>query len=329
MKKLCLTIIAISLIGGFSSISAMEKPINIAHRGASAYLPEHTLPAKAMAHNMDVDFIEQDVVLTSDNVPLVIHDIHLDTVTDVATRYPDRKRADGRFYVIDFTFAEIKTLNVNERIDLETGKAVFPSRFPLGKSEFRLASFGEEIELIQGLNKSTGRNIGIYPEIKEPAWHRNEGRDITAVVLKTLKDYGYQKNSDQIFLQCFDFAELKRIKTELKCEFKLIQLVEEDFNVEETAAYAYGIGPSISQIITGFDAKGKPIISDLVERAHKVGLKVHPYTFRADALPKGVRGEDLLKLLFEEVKIDGIFSDFPDVTGRFLKIFSVRQESKN
>lgn len=74
---------------------------------------------------MEADYIEQDVVLTKDDVPLVIHDIHLDTVTDVATRFPDRKRADGRFYAIDFTFAEIKTLKVNERIDLKTGKAVF------------------------------------------------------------------------------------------------------------------------------------------------------------------------------------------------------------
>ncbi len=324
MKKLCLAVLAISLIGGFANISAMEKPINIAHRGACAYLPEHTLPAKALAYNMDADFLEQDVVLTSDNVPLVIHDIHLDTVTDVAARFPERKRADGRYYAIDFTFAEIKTLKVNERIDLETGKAVFPGRFPLAKSEFRLSSLGEEIEMIQGLNKSTGRNIGIYPEIKEPAWHRQEGRDVTAVVLKTLEEYGYTKASDNIFLQCFDFAELKRIKNELKCGLKLIQLVEEDFSIEEVASYAYGIGPSIKQIITAFDDKGQPVITDLVERAHKAGLKVHPYTFRADSLPAGVRPEALLKLLFENVKIDGIFSDFPDISGRYLKFLSLK-----
>ncbi len=324
MKKLCLISLISMLIGGSISVSAKELPVNIAHRGACAYLPEHTLPAKALAYNMDANYIEQDVVLTRDNVPLVIHDIHLDTVTDVAARFPDRVRVDGRFYAIDFTFAEIKTLKVNERIDLETGKAVFPGRFPPGKSEFRLASLGEEIELIQGLNKSTGRNIGIYPEIKEPAWHKQEGRDITAIVLKTLKEYGYQSASDNIFLQCFDFAELKRIKNELKCEMRLIQLVEEDFNVDEVAEYAYGIGPSINQIITGCDENGQPKISDLVERAHRAGLKVHPYTFRADALPAGMPSETLLKLLFEKVQIDGIFSDFPDVSGRFLRMFKIR-----
>ncbi|MDD3147434.1 MAG: glycerophosphodiester phosphodiesterase [Candidatus Riflebacteria bacterium] len=329
MKKLCLTVLAISLIGGLSSISAMEKPLNIAHRGACAYLPEHTLPAKALAYNMDADYIEQDVVLTADDVPLIIHDIHLDTVTDVASRFPERKRADGRYYAVDFTFAEIKTLKVNERIDLETGKAVFPGRFPLAKSEFRLASLGEEIELIQGLNKSTGRDIGIYPEIKEPAWHREQGKDITAIVLKTLAEYGYQTAADKIFLQCFDFAELQRIKNELHCELKLIQLVEEDFVVEKVASYAFGIGPSIRQIITGTDPEGQPIISDLVARAHKCGLQVHPYTFRADSLPPGMSADKILQILFEEVQIDGIFSDFPDISGQYLKILSLKKPEKN
>ena len=83
MKKIAIALLI--MIGGLHSLSAMEKTINIAHRGACAYLPEHTLPAKALAYNMDADYLEQDVVLTSDNIPLVIHDIHLDTVTDVAS----------------------------------------------------------------------------------------------------------------------------------------------------------------------------------------------------------------------------------------------------
>ena len=73
---------------------AQEAPIVIAHRGACGYLPEHTLEAASMAHAMHVDFIEQDVVLTKDNVPVVLHDIQLDTVTDVAKKFPDRARED-------------------------------------------------------------------------------------------------------------------------------------------------------------------------------------------------------------------------------------------
>jgi len=77
-----------------------------------------------MAYAMGADFIEQDVVLTKDDIPVVLHDIHLDTVTDVANRFPDRARDDKRFYAIDFSLAEIKQLSVHERIDLETGQAV-------------------------------------------------------------------------------------------------------------------------------------------------------------------------------------------------------------
>ena len=78
-----------------------------------------------MAHAMSADFIEQDVVLTKDNIPVVLHDIYLDTVTDVAKKFPNRARDDDRFYAIDFTLAEIKQLAVHERINLKTGEAVF------------------------------------------------------------------------------------------------------------------------------------------------------------------------------------------------------------
>ena len=84
------------------------KPIVIAHRGASAYLPEHTLAAKALADGQGADFIEQDVVLTRDGVPIVLHDIHLESTTDVAERYPERAREDGHFYAIDFDLREVR-----------------------------------------------------------------------------------------------------------------------------------------------------------------------------------------------------------------------------
>ena len=99
----------------------MSQPIVIAHRGASGYLPEHTLAAKAMAHAMGADFLEQDVVLTADGVPIVLHDIYLEATTDVEQRFPDRSRPDGRFYAIDFTLAEIRTLSAHERTTRSRG----------------------------------------------------------------------------------------------------------------------------------------------------------------------------------------------------------------
>ncbi len=140
--------------------AAEPRPIVIAHRGASGYLPEHTLAAKALAYGQGADFLEQDVVLTKDDQPIVLHDIQLDAVTNVAQAFPDRARQDGRYYAIDLTLAEIQSLRVTERMDWRTNRPVFPGRFPPGKSDFRVPTLAEEIELIQGLNHSTGRTWG-------------------------------------------------------------------------------------------------------------------------------------------------------------------------
>src|SRR5947207_6618226 len=132
-----------------------ESPkIIIAHRGASGYLPEHTLAAVAVAHTMGADYLEQDVVLSKDSVPVVLHDIHLDTVTDVARRFPGRKRRDGRFYAIDFTLAELKQLRVTERFNHQTGEPVFKERFPQCQASFEIPTLEEELQLIQGLNQT-------------------------------------------------------------------------------------------------------------------------------------------------------------------------------
>lgn len=194
-----------------------QDKLVIAHRGASGYLPEHTLAAKAMAYAQGAHFIEQDLVMSKDGHVVVLHDHHLDTVTNVAEKFPNRARADGRYYVIDFTLAELRELAVSERFTSSDGTKVpvYEQRFPLGKASFRIATFAEEIELVQGLNQSTGGTVGIYPEIKSPAFHRGEGKDISAAVLRVLKAYGYGEASDRAYLQCFDAGELQRIHGEL------------------------------------------------------------------------------------------------------------------
>ena len=218
MIKLLMMKIKLSVLLIFSFVSCQQdiktkvkkypKKVVIAHRGASGYLPEHTMEAKAMAYAMNPDYIEQDLVLSKDNVPIVIHDIYLGDVTDVAKKYPERARKDGKYYVIDFTFDELRTLEVTERSSTKMGKQVYPNRFPKGKSSFQLHSFQQEIELIQGLNYSTKQNIGIYPEIKNPAFHHRNGKDISKIVLQILSDYGYVTKEDQCILQCFDAREL-------------------------------------------------------------------------------------------------------------------------
>jgi len=301
----------------------IPKKIVIAHRGASGYLPEHTLAAKALAYGMHPDYLEQDIVLSKDNVPVVIHDIYLDDVTDVAKVFPSRKRADGKYYVIDFTYEELLKLNVTERFDTKTGKAVFKGRFPVGKSHFKLHSLQDEIEMIQGLNKSTGYNMGIYPEIKAPKFHRESGKDISKIVLKILSDYGYKTKKDNCILQCFDAAELKRIRTVLNSKLFLVQLTEfkkDNSKLAEFAKYADGVGPYFKQLIKSTDPKtGKIVFNDYVKTAHKLGMVVHAYTFRADQLEGLPSFNYLLDLGFNKAHLDGIFTDFSDKAVAFLK----------
>lgn len=153
LKNLSMAIMMSTIVMGSSAMAAdSNEKIVIAHRGASGYLPEHTLPAKAMAYAQGADYLEQDLVMTKDDHLVVLHDHYLDRVTDVADRFPDRARKDGRYYAIDFTLDEIKSLKFTEGFDIENGKKVqtYPGRFPMGKSDFRVHTFEEEIEFVQG-----------------------------------------------------------------------------------------------------------------------------------------------------------------------------------
>ena len=313
-------------LGGLAT--AEPRPLIIAHRGASGYLPEHTLAAKALAYGQGADFLEQDVVLSKDGVPVIFHDTHIDTTTDVAKKFPGRQRADGRFYALDFSVAELKQLNVTERFNPKTGKAAFPKRFPVGVGSFQVVTLEEEIQFIQALNRSTGRNVGLYPELKAPAWHRKEGRDLSATVLPLLRKYGYDAKDSACYLQCFEYAEIKRLRGELGWSGKLIMLLggkgkgpgETDFTylqtdagLAELAQLVDGIGPPISSYVAG-QTPAERKVTDLAARARKAGLKSHPYTLRADELPKCVTSVDeLLSALFTEAKVDGLFTDFPDL----------------
>ena len=301
----------------------------IAHRGASGYLPEHTLEAKAYAHALGAHYIEQDVVATRDNQLVVMHDIHLDRVTNVAERFPDRKRDDGRYYARDFDLAEIRSLTAWERRGEDGITAVYPNRFPTGVGTFRVPTLREEIKLIQGLNKATGRNAGIYPEIKSPAWHRGEGVDLSSLVIEQLDDLGYRTKADPVYLQCFDAAEVRRIRLDLGCGLRLVQLLGEnswgesdtDYDALKTpsglaalADVADGIGPWLGQLVTTAEVDGTPITTGLVSAAHSAGLEVHPYTFRADQLPPGFETmEEMVRWFVETLRIDGLFTDFPDL----------------
>ena len=322
------------------------EPVNklvIAHRGASGYLPEHTLEAKVLAHAMGADYIEQDVVMTRDDALVVLHDLTLERVTDVAEKFPGRARADTGYYVIDFTLDELRTLQVAE--SSQAG-----ARFPAGRSRFGIHTLAEEIELIQGLNQTTGREAGIYVEVKSPRFHHQAGKDLSMAILAVLSDYGYIAREDKVYLQTFDFNELKRIHDDLLpamgMDIRLVQLIGQNEGLEtraqddgqwlpddyawmhsaggmaELARYADGVGPALDMIVAPGSTPESVGFTTLVADAHAAGLVVHPYTLRRDPgrMPAYAADfERLLEIFLVDAGVDGVFTDFPDLVLRFLE----------
>ena len=301
-----------------------ERAIVIAHRGASGYLPEHTLVGKALAYGFGADYLEQDVVATRDAELVVLHDLHLDDVSDVAQRFPGRHRKDGLHYAIDFELAELEQLILFERRASGTSKAKYADRFPADIGVARIATLDDELHLIQGLNQSTGRAVGIYSEIKHPRWHREQGVDLTRLLLAKLRDFGYSQPEHSAFVQCFDASELVRVRDDLGCGLRLIQLVDNEpafadlltpAGLARVARYAFGLGPNHRQLVT--EVAGQPSITTLTTAAREIGLRLHPYTFRREELPGyATTLEQLLEVFLDKARVDGVFCDFPDVAVR-------------
>ncbi len=272
-------------------VPAAEKPERedacmevIAHRGASGYLPEHTLPGYALAYGQGAGWIEPDVVLSADGVAIALHDITLDRTTNAAEMYPDRARADGRYYAADFTYAEIERLRVVEAL---------PDRYP--HRTFRVPRLAEVLELVDGLNRITGRAVGVYPELKSPGVQP----DLARTLLAELAGYAWP-----IRIQSFDAEALAALDTGLP-RVQLIarpdQLTPAGLN--RIASYAIGIG--VPKELVFQDAA-------VVGQAHDLGLEVDAYTLRADRLDAtfdSLAGEVAALIA---AGVDAVFTDHPD-----------------
>lgn len=336
----------IRLLFSLVAVAASADPLVIAHRGASGYLPEHTLAAKVLAHAQGADFIEQDVVMTRDDALVVLHDLTLDRVTDVAAHFPRRARDDGLHYVVDFTLEELRALQVGEPADpAQPGQAQRAGRFPPGQSRFGIHTLAEEIALIEGLNQTLGRRVGLYVELKAPWFHHAEGKDLARAVLGELRQHGYTSKESPVYLQSFDYHELVRVRQELQpalgMQLRLVQLIADNAwgetlvrqadgslqpfdytwmqgaeGMAQLAATVDGIGPALDMVVLPVSTAEALQLSGLVETAHAQGLQVHPYTFRAEAtaLPRYAENfEHLLALFLWQVGVDGVFTDFPDL----------------
>lgn len=310
------------------SFQLVAQPLVIAHRGASGYLPEHTLEAAVLAYAQGADYIEQDLVLSKDGQLIVLHDIVLQTSTNVADVFPDRARADGQFYAIDFTLAEIKQLSKFERVNAEQ-QQVFPQRFQSAMG-FQISTWEEQVQLIRELNRQSQRNIGFYPELKAPAWHSEQGQNILQTYVASLDALGMNNREMKIITQCFDWAATQALRNTYGLKTELVQLIAENDWAESSTDYEYlqssagvkamaevvdGIGPWLPQLYNVETQKVTPFAQML----QQTDLMLHPYTHRDDALGLADTVPAQLSLIFDEIQASGIFTDHVDSVVRFLE----------
>jgi glycerophosphoryl diester phosphodiesterase len=271
----------------------------VAHRGASAYAPEHTLAAYKLALEQGADYVEQDLQITKDGMLVCLHDLTLERTTNVEDVYPDRSRVErGKktWAVSDFTLAEIKRLDAGSWFD-----AKFAGQ--------RVPTWQEAIDLVRG-------KAGLFPETKGPEVYGSRGFDMEGLVLEHLRKNGLDKPGADpktpVIIQSFSPESLQKMRG-LGSKLTLMLLISDmdpergkwlsDEGLKKAKTFADGIGP----------AKGLFVADPtLAKRAHAVGLSLTPYTFRKSDLPPGqtLNGE-MAKFLYE-IGVDALFTDNPD-----------------
>jgi len=311
IRKLLAGLAAATMLAACGT-GAPQPALVIAHRGASGYLPEHTLGSYELALRMGVDYIEPDLQLSRDGVLVAMHDDTLERTTDVAERFAQR---GGAWRVADFTLAEIQTLTVQPT---GTAQRSHPGFTPAAAQPWRVPTFQEVIDLAQRTAAQTGRSVGIYPEAKQadPA--------MEDAILQTLAQNGYGARS-QVFIQSFSDATLRSMRAKQTAQGKppLPQillgaaLMDADGTARmgvfsagalkplalgEVAGFAEGVGVTIGSATY-------PVSKNFIAQAHAAGLLVHGWTF---AQPEAaLAAEEYQKYL--EMGMDGLFSNYPDL----------------
>jgi glycerophosphoryl diester phosphodiesterase len=304
-----------------AALASAVSPLIIGHRGASGHRPEHTCASYRLAAEMGADFIEPDLVATKDGVLVARHENEIGGTTDVAVKFPDRKRTarvDGvnitGWFTEDFTLAEIKTLRANERLAF---------RSHVFDGQFDVPTFDEVIELAQTLGRELGRPIGVYPETKHPTYFRSIGLPLEERLLAVLDRHGWNSRESPVFIQSFE-DNLRAVRP--KTTARLIRLLEgrvpTDEELRDIRSYADGIGPNSRLVIPADADRTLREPTDLVQRAHALGLVVHIWTLRAEPvfLSPSYHGDFAEEFRqFRDLGVDGIFTDFPDVAFKALR----------
>jgi glycerophosphoryl diester phosphodiesterase len=327
---------------------AGDRPLVIAHRGASGERPEHTLAAYERAIDQGADYIEPDFVVTKDLQLIARHENELSGTTDVASReeFEDRHRTkdvEGRqvsgWFSEDFTLAEIRTLRAKERVpNSRPGSASF-------NGLYQVPTFDDIIALVRAKEAETGRTIGLYPELKHPTLMlQQEGIDMVDLLVLKLKQYDLDDADDPVFVQIFEVGPLQRLNK--RVDTPLVLLISSEggpfdepelrwadmmtpTGLAEIATYADGIGPWLGHVV---DADLKP--TGLVAEARKAGLKVHPWTLRKENgfLPATLQGaggpaaDGQYRLLWNAALASGADGFFTDNVKELVALIEERGE---
>jgi glycerophosphoryl diester phosphodiesterase len=316
-----------------------SRPVVVGHRGAPAYRPEHTTGSYELAIAQGADLIEPDVVVTKDGVLVARHENELSRSTDIAGR-PEfahlrttKQVGDAvctGWFAEDLTLAELRTLSAVERL---------PELRPLNASydgRWGILTFAEVVEIAR--HHSTGsRTVRVLAELKEPSWSATVGLPMAELVAAELRRLGADAADGTVVVQSFDRPALRALRADLGDRGpEVLQLVDDTpdgdaavtpAGLREVSTYAQGIAPSRDRILLRDEHQALTGISDLVAQAHSAGLRVVPWTLRAENafLPRHLRrGSDVralgdlegeARMLFA-LGVDGLITDSPDLAVR-------------
>lgn len=275
------------------------RKTNVAHRGASAYAPEHTLAAYRLALAQGADYVEQDLAVTKDGVLICIHDPTLERTTNVEEVFPSRaaeitwegKTVKG-WFVNDFTLDEIRQLDAGSWFD------------PKFAGE-RVPTFDEAVALIKG-------KAGVFPELKTPEVYEGRNVDFEGLVAAALDRHGLRGPTADpktpVILQTFNESTAKRLAARtIGVPVVLLLSRGEGWGsvakVREWKPYVQGLGPAKAIL------ESNP---DLVKWAHAEGMTVVPYTFRASNTGRHPSVQAEMEHFLYTLGVDGVFTDNPD-----------------
>ncbi len=337
----------------------VEQPVVIGHRGASGYRPEHTLASYELAARMGADFIEPDLVSTKDHVLVTRHENEISGTTDVAD-HPEfagrrtTKTIDGEavsgWFTEDFTLRELRTLRAKERLpQVRPENRAYDGRFAI-------PTFAEVLALRERLSTELGRQVGVVPELKHPTYFARAGLPLEEPLVSAVRSAGLDSAASGLMVQSFELGSLVRLRTEYGLKAPQVFLTQakgapydlvatgdprtykdllQPSSLASLTKSVNVIGPDKGQVIRRRGDGSLGAATSLVADAHAVGLKVMPYTFRAEnqylprnlqvgpgAYDQGKAVEE--QLAFLAAGVDGLFSDQPDLSVKAREEFTAR-----